>query len=86
MQYFCSEVFFEHKFPFDPSDFVYFRKRIGERGFAKIFAYSVNLHGAEVSRQAKFVLSDTTVHTKMPSNNNLYKLNINKIPLYFSLF
>jgi hypothetical protein len=29
-QYFCGGVFFEHKFPFDPSDFVHFRKRVGE--------------------------------------------------------
>ncbi len=34
-----------HKFPFDPSDFVHFRKRIGEEGVGKIFAYSVELHG-----------------------------------------
>ncbi|MDT8414303.1 MAG: transposase, partial [Flavobacteriaceae bacterium] len=27
MQYFCGGVFFEHKFPCDPSDFVHFRKR-----------------------------------------------------------
>ena len=23
MQYFCGEAYFQHKFPFDPSDFVY---------------------------------------------------------------
>ncbi|MDR2119335.1 MAG: transposase [Tannerella sp.] len=60
-QYFCGGVFFEHKFPCDPSDFVHFRKRIGEAGFQKIFAYSVHLHGGEVVKQSKFVLSDTTV-------------------------
>ena len=60
-QYFCGEVFFEHKFPFDPSDFVHFRKRVGEQGIAKIFSYSVALHGSEIPKQAKFVLSDTTV-------------------------
>jgi IS5 family transposase len=27
---------FEHKFPFDPSDFVHFRNRIGEVGIEKI--------------------------------------------------
>jgi IS5 family transposase len=47
MQYFCGMRCFEHKFPFDPSDFVYFRKHIGEEGFAKIFAYSVELHADE---------------------------------------
>jgi IS5 family transposase len=54
-------VFFEHQFPCDPSDFVHFRSRIGEAGFQKIFAYSVHLHGKEVVRQSRFVLSDTTV-------------------------
>jgi len=29
-QFFCGGVFFEHKFPFDPSDFVHFRNRVGE--------------------------------------------------------
>jgi IS5 family transposase len=31
-QYFCGGVFFEHEFPFNPSDFVHFRKRVGESG------------------------------------------------------
>ncbi|MDR2292943.1 MAG: IS5/IS1182 family transposase, partial [Prevotellaceae bacterium] len=81
MQYFCGGVFFEHKFSFDPSGFVHFRKRIGEGGFAKIFAYSVNLHGAEVSSQAKFVLSDTTVQensTAFPTDAKLCKKVIDK--------
>jgi IS5 family transposase len=60
-QYFCGGVFFDHKFPFDPSSFVHFRNRVGEAGIAKIFAYSVQIHGSEVPKQAKFVLSDTTV-------------------------
>lgn len=30
LQYFTGAAFFEHKFPCDPSDFVHFRKRIGE--------------------------------------------------------
>ena len=36
-QYFCGGVHFEHKFPFDPSDFVHFRKRIGEEGIEKMY-------------------------------------------------
>jgi IS5 family transposase len=31
MQYFCGMAHFEHKFPCDPSDFVHFRHRIGEK-------------------------------------------------------
>ena len=43
-----------------PSDFVHFRKRIGEKGIEKIFSYSVQIHSAKVNT-SKFVLSDTTV-------------------------
>jgi IS5 family transposase len=80
-QYFCGGVFFEHKFPFDPSDFVHFRKRVGEDGIAKIFSYSVKLHGAEVTTQARFVLSDTTVqenNTTFPTDAKLCKKVIDK--------
>ncbi len=84
-QYFCGGVHFEHKFPFDPSDFVHFRNRIGEAGVAKIFAYSVHLHGSEVAKKSKFVLSDTTVqenNTTFPTDAKLCKKvidNCNKI-------
>jgi IS5 family transposase len=60
-QYFSGMSFFEHKFPFNPSDFSHFRKRIGAAGFEKIFIYTVKLHGEEVCKQAKLSLSDTTV-------------------------
>ena len=50
MQYFCGMRCFEHRFPFDPSDFVHFRKRIGEAGFEKIFRYSVAMHVEEKTR------------------------------------
>lgn len=80
-QYFCGGVFFEHKFPCDPSDFVHFRKRIGESGIEKIFSYSVKLHGEEVPSQAKFVLSDTTVqenYTTFPTDAKMCKKVIDK--------
>jgi IS5 family transposase len=79
--YLCGGVFFAHKLPCDPSDFVHFRKRIGEEGFAKIFLYSVALHGREAVRQAKLVLSDTTVqgnHTTFPTDAKLCKKVIDK--------
>ncbi|MDR1369194.1 MAG: transposase, partial [Dysgonamonadaceae bacterium] len=80
-QYFCGGIFFAHKFPFDPSDFVHFRKRVGEDGISKIFAYSVKLHGEEVPKKSKFVLSDTTVQenfTTFPTDAKLYKKVIDK--------
>lgn len=79
MQYFCGEAHFQHKFPCDPSDFVHFRKRIGESGIEKIFAYSVKLHGN--SAKSKQVISDTTVqenNTSYPTDAKLAKRIIDK--------
>jgi len=79
MQYFCGQAHFEHTFPCDPSDFVHFRKRLGEQGLEKIFAYSVQLHGG--AAQEKVVLSDTTVqenHTTYPTDSKLAKKIIDR--------
>uniref|UniRef100_UPI0025D43339 IS5 family transposase n=1 Tax=uncultured Chryseobacterium sp. TaxID=259322 RepID=UPI0025D43339 len=75
MQYFCGRVFFEHKFPCDPSNFVHFRKRIGKNGIEKIFSYSVSMHDAKTNI-SNFVLSDTTVqenNTTFPTDAKLCK-------------
>ena len=74
MQYFCGEVFFRFSFPFDPSEFVHFRKRIGEKGINTIFQYSINLHGKDAKED--LVMSDTTVqgnNTTFPTDAKLYK-------------
>jgi len=79
MQYFCGRARFEYTFPCDPSDFVHFRKRIGEQGIEKIFSYSVSLHGK--SAKDKQVLSDTTVqenNTTFPTDAKLAKKIIDK--------
>ena len=79
MQYFCGMAHFEHKFPCDPSDFVHFRKRIGEKGIEKIFAYSVKMHGKDALE--KQVLSDTTVsenNTTFSTDAKLAKKIIDK--------
>ena len=79
MQYFCGRAHFEHVFPCDPSDFVHFRKRIGEQGLEKIFAYSVDLHGD--AAKEKVVLSATTVqenNTTYPTDSKLAKKIIDK--------
>ena len=79
MQYFCGMAHFEHKFPCDPSDFVHFRKRLGEAGVEKIFAYSVLIHGK--SAKEKVALSDTTVaenNTTFPTDAKLAKKIIDK--------
>lgn len=74
MQYFCGYAHFQHSFPCDPSDFVHFRKRIGEEGIGEIFKYSVLLFGNKAKEQV--VLSDTTVggnNTTFPTDAKLAK-------------
>ena len=61
-QYFCGMTEYQPALPCDPSDLVYFRKRIGKEGVEKIFAMSVALHGKDA--QEKQVIVDTTVQEK----------------------
>jgi len=64
-QHFCGEIYFQYNLPFDPSDFVHFRKRIGEEGMKKIFKQSIDLYGEDnVRREVKEVRVDTTVQEK----------------------
>ena len=79
MQYFCGMEYFQHKFPCDPSDFVHFRKRIGEKGVEKIFVYTVRMHGERAAETQ--VLSDTTVQENnitYPTDGKLAKKVIDK--------
>lgn len=61
-QAFCGEQHFQWKFPCDPTDLVYFRKRIGEEGAKLIFEVSVGLHGEDAMERE--VTVDTTVQEK----------------------
>jgi len=61
-QYFCGMTEYQPALPCDPTDLVYFRKRIGKEGAESIFAMSVGLHGN--AAQEKQVIIDTTVQEK----------------------
>lgn len=61
-QYFCGEQFFQWSMPCDPTDFVYFRKRIGEAGAQKILKASLDLHAEQIGEEE--VVADTTVQEK----------------------
>lgn len=64
-QHFCGEVYFQYKPPFDPSDFVHFRKRIGGEGMEKIFKQSIDLFDKDfIRKEVKEVRVDTTVQEK----------------------
>jgi IS5 family transposase len=61
-QYFTGETYFQTGRPIDPTDFVLFRKRIGESGMEKILTLTVKLHPGEES--SEIVQMDTTVQEK----------------------
>ena len=61
-QAFCGERHFQWRFPCDPSELTYFRRRIGEAGAEKIFEVSVGLH--DKAAQEPEIIVDTTVQEK----------------------
>ena len=79
-QHFCGEVYFQYRLPFDPSDFVHFRHRIGAEGMQKIFKQSIDLFGEDVIRkEVREVRIDTTVQEKnitFPTDRKLYEKTI----------
>ena len=62
-QYFCGEIYFQHEPPFDRTELIKFRKRIGEEGAEKILKLSIDLFPKK-EIQEKEVLIDTTVQEK----------------------
>ena len=61
-QYFTGEELFQTRQPFDPSEFVHFRKRLKEEGLAFLLSQSVSLHPK--AKNEKEVQIDTTVQEK----------------------
>ncbi len=79
-QYFCGEVNFQVEPPIDPSEFVYFRERIGEEGAERLLKLSVDLFGKDAMDDE--VLYDTTVQEKnitFPTDAKLHKKIIEKV-------
>lgn len=61
-QYFCGYHEFQWRFPCDPTDLVYFRRRIGEEGCRELFNISVGMHGDKAKESD--VIVDSTVQEK----------------------
>lgn len=79
-QYFCGETYFQHKQPFDPTELIKFRQRIGESGAEKIFSLTIHLFEKKEIKE-KEVLIDTTVQEKnitYPTDTKLQKKIIEK--------
>lgn len=79
-QYFSGEKVFQIQKPFDPTEFIHFRNRIGKEGAEKLLKVSVQLFGKEA--QEKEVLIDSTVQEKnitYPTDAKLHKRIIEKV-------
>ena len=79
-QYFCGETYFQHELPFDPTELIKFRQRIGESGAEKILSLTIHLFEKKEIRE-KEVLIDTTVQEKnitFPTDAKLQKKIIEK--------
>ena len=79
-QYFCGEIYFRYELPFDRTELIKFRKRIGEKGAEQILKASVNLFEKKEVHE-KEVLIDTTVQEKnitFPTDVKLQKKIIEK--------
>jgi IS5 family transposase len=79
-QYFCGEVYFQHEPPFDRTELIKFRKRIGEEGSEQLLKMSVQLFPQKEVQEDE-VLIDTTVQEKnitYPTDVKLQKKIIEK--------
>lgn len=79
-QYFSGEKVFQKQKPFDPTEFIHFRNRIGKDGVEKLLKVSIQLFGKEA--QEKEVLIDSTVQEKnitYPTDAKLHKRIIEKV-------
>ncbi|MFK5982702.1 MAG: IS5 family transposase [Flavobacteriaceae bacterium] len=79
-QYFSGELIFQTEKPFDPTEFIHFRNRIGKQGAERLLKISVQLFGKEA--QEKEVLIDSTVQEKnitYPTDAKLHKRIIDKV-------
>ena len=78
-QYFSGMKVFQWEIPCDPTDLIYFRKRIGEQGVKEILKVSIDLHSKDL--KTKEVIIDSTVVEKnitYPTDVKLTKKIIDK--------
>lgn len=79
-QFFCGEVHFQYELPFDRTELIKFRKRIGEKGAEQLLKMSIDLFSKK-EIQEKEVLIDTTVQEKnitYPTDVKLQKRIVEK--------
>lgn len=77
-QYFCGGIFFEHRFPIDPSSMTRWRERLKDAGLEELLGETIRtgLRGGFIKRsELKRVNVDTTVqekHVRYPTDARLY--------------
>lgn len=78
-QYFTGEEYFRKDKPFDPTEFVHFRKRIGPKGLEGLLAATVKLHkGAEKEKEVQVDSTAQEKNITFPTDAKLRKRVIDK--------
>ena len=73
-QHLCGEVNFQHDCPFDPTELIKFRQRLGEKGMERILKQSIDLFDRKEIEE-KQVLVDLTVQEKNITFPTIAELN-----------
>jgi len=69
-QYFCGGIFFEHRFPIDPSSMTRFRERLKKAGLEELLAETIRtgLRGRRIpARARRHFASKAVMHTPSSS-------------------
>ena len=78
-QHFTGEEYFQHEQPFDPSEFVHFRKRIGSEALEMVFSETVRLHeGADKEDEVQVDSTAQEKNITFPTDAKLRKKVIDK--------
>ncbi len=84
-QFFCGEVFFQTRFPCDPSSLTRFRQRLGEAGVEELLAQTIEAaKGLKAVRSADLeqIIIDSTVQEKnvaYPTDSRLLEIARHKL-------
>ena len=78
-QHFTGEEYFQHEQPFDPSEFVHFRKRIGPEALETVLSATVRLHkGANKEEEVQVDSTAQEKNITFPTDAKLRKRVIDK--------
>ena len=64
-QYFSGELIFQTDKPFDPTEFIHFRNRIGKEGVEEILEMSIQMHTKDAINDEQVIIDSTVQESNM---------------------